>query len=84
MHQKLLPQDETELARCKKMSIEDINRILRMADLVIGDDAIYAATGVTNGELLRGFKFKGSVGTTQSLVMRAKSGTVRFVDGRHS
>ena len=49
-----------------------------------GDDAIFAATGVTDGELLRGVQFKGSVGTTQSLVMRAKSGTVRFVDGRHS
>lgn len=66
------------------MGIEDINRILRMEDLVKGDDAIFAATGVTDGELLRGVQFKGSVGTTQSLVMRAKSGTVRFVDGRHS
>ena len=65
------------------MGIEDINRILRMEDLVKGDDAIFA-TGVTDGELLRGVQFKGSVGTTQSLVMRAKSGTVRFVDGRHS
>ena len=66
------------------MGIDDINRILRMEDLVKGDDAIFAATGVTDGELLRGVQFKGSVGTTQSLVMRAKSGTVRFVDGRHS
>lgn len=48
------------------------------------DDAIFAATGVTDGELLRGVQFKGSGGTTQSLVMRAKSGTVRFVDSRHS
>ena len=83
IHGKLLPQNEAELARCK-MGIEDINRILRMEDLVKGDDAIFAATGVTDGELLRGVQFKGSVGTTQSLVMRAKSGTVRFVDGRHS
>ncbi|ACJ78996.1 class II fructose-bisphosphatase [Bacillus paranthracis] len=84
IHGKLLPQNDAELARCKKMGIDDINRILRMEDLVKGDDAIFAATGVTDGELLRGVQFKGSVGTTQSLVMRAKSGTVRFVDGRHS
>ncbi|MFD1735154.1 class II fructose-bisphosphatase [Bacillus salitolerans] len=81
---KLLPQTEEELIRCKKMGIEDVNRVLRMEDLVKGDDAIFAATGVTDGELLKGVQFKGSIGTTQSLVMRAKSGTVRFIDGRHS
>ena len=81
---KLLPQSEEELKRCKKMGIEDVDRILYMDDLVKGEDAIFAATGVTDGELLKGVQFKGSIGTTQSLVMRAKSGTVRFVDGRHS
>ena len=80
---KLLPQDEAELKRCISMGI-DVNKILRMEDLVRGDDAIFAATGVTDGELLRGVQFKGSYGETQSVVMRAKSGTVRFVDGRHS
>lgn len=81
---KLVPQNEEELARCKKMGIDDINKVLYMDDLVKGDDAIFAATGVTDGELLRGVQFKGSIGTTQSVVMRAKSGTVRFIDGRHS
>lgn len=81
---KLLPQSEEELNRCKEMGIADVDRILYMDDLVKGEDAIFAATGVTDGELLKGVQFKGSIGTTQSLVMRAKSGTVRFVDGRHS
>jgi fructose-1,6-bisphosphatase II len=81
---KLLPQSEEELKRCKEMGIEDVDRVLYMDDLVKGEDAIFAATGVTDGELLKGVQFKGSIGTTQSLVMRAKSGTVRFVDGRHS
>ncbi|MDG5787342.1 class II fructose-bisphosphatase [Evansella sp. AB-P1] len=80
---KLLPSNDEELARCKKMGIEDVNRVLRMEDLVRGDDAIFAATGVTDGELLRGVQYKGSRGTTQSVVMRAKSGTVRFIDGKH-
>ncbi|MFB7138302.1 MULTISPECIES: class II fructose-bisphosphatase [unclassified Bacillus (in: firmicutes)] len=81
---KLLPQNEEEIERCKHMGIEDPNRVLYMDDLVKGDDAIFAATGVTDGELLKGVQYKGNVGTTHSLVMRAKSGTVRFVDGRHS
>ncbi|MEE6451512.1 class II fructose-bisphosphatase [Gottfriedia acidiceleris] len=81
---KLLPQNEEEIERCKRMGIEDPNRVLYMDDLVKGDDAIFAATGVTDGELLKGVQYKGNVGSTQSLVMRAKSGTVRFVDGRHS
>ena len=80
---KLIPQDEAELARCIKMGL-DVNKILRMEDLVKGDDAIFAATGVTDGELLRGVQFKGAFGSTHSIVMRAKSGTVRFVEGRHS
>ncbi|RKJ31432.1 fructose-bisphosphatase class II, partial [Butyricicoccus sp. 1XD8-22] len=49
-----------------------------------GDDAIFAATGVTDGELLKGVQFKGSFGSTHSIVLRAKSGTIRFIEGRHS
>lgn len=81
---KLLPQNEEEIARCKKMGIDDPNKVLQMEDLVKGDDCIFAATGVTDGELLKGVLYKGSRATTQSLVMRAKSGTVRFIDGTHS
>ena len=80
---KLLPQNDGELDRCVAMGL-DCSKILRMDDLVKGDDAIFAATGVTDGELLRGVQFKANYGETQSIVMRAKSGTVRFIDGRHS
>ncbi|KKI89856.1 fructose 1,6-bisphosphatase [Bacillus sp. SA1-12] len=80
---RLIPQNEEEINRCAAMGI-DVKKILRMEDLVSGDDAIFAATGVTDGELLKGVQFKGSIGTTQSLVLRAKSGTARFIDGRHS
>ncbi|SDZ45079.1 fructose-1,6-bisphosphatase II [Evansella caseinilytica] len=80
---KLLPQNEEELRRCKKMGIDNVNRVLTMDDLVRGDDAIFAATGVTDGELLKGVQYKGATGKTQSVVMRAKSGTVRFIDGKH-
>lgn len=80
---RLVPQNDAEVERCKKMGI-DVNQVLRMEDLVKGDDAIFAATGVTDGELLKGVQFKGSYGSTHSVVMRAKSGTVRFIEGRHS
>ncbi|WP_147535003.1 class II fructose-bisphosphatase [Bacillus marasmi] len=79
---KLIPSNDEEIERCHKMGIE-VNKVLKMEDLVKGDDCIFAATGVTDGELLKGVQFKGSHGTTQSVVMRAKTGTVRFIDGRH-
>lgn len=80
---KLLPQSEEEIERCKKMGITDINQVLKMEDLVKGDDCIFAATGVTDGELLKGVQFKGNVAKTESIVMRAKSGTVRFISAEH-
>lgn len=81
---KLRPQTEEEIARCKKMGIENVTQVLRMEDLVKGDDCIFAATGVTDGELLRGVQYHGQKATTHSVVMRAKSGTVRFIEGKHS
>ncbi|RST77056.1 class II fructose-bisphosphatase [Siminovitchia acidinfaciens] len=80
---RLVPSNDTEIERCKKMNI-DVNQVFRMEDLVKGDDAIFAATGVTDGELLKGVQFKGSYGSTHSIVLRAKSGTIRFIEGRHS
>lgn len=79
----LIPQNEEEIERCRKMGIEDISQVFYMDDFCSGDDTIFAATGVTDGELLKGVQFKGSKATTQSVVMRSKSGTVRFVDGQH-
>lgn len=80
---KLVPKNDDEIARCQRMGIEDMDKVFYMNDFCSGDDAIFAATGVTDGELLKGVQFKGSKATTQSIVMRYKSGTVRFVDGQH-
>ncbi|MEW8986396.1 MAG: class II fructose-bisphosphatase, partial [Bacillus sp. (in: firmicutes)] len=60
---KLIPSNDEEIERCHKMGIE-VNKVLKMEDLVKGDDCIFAATGVTDGELLKGVQFKGSHGTT--------------------
>lgn len=80
---RLLPQNEDEYKRCGEMGLADPKQVLTMDKLVSGSDAIFAATGVTDGELLQGVRYRGSVGTTQSLVMRAKTGTIRFIDAKH-
>ncbi|MGZ8733587.1 MAG: class II fructose-bisphosphatase [Acidimicrobiia bacterium] len=61
----------------------DLNRVLTTDDLVSGDDAFFAATGITDGELLKGVRYWGDGASTQSLVMRSKSGTIRKIDARH-
>lgn len=80
---RLLPEDDEQYQRCIQMGIADPHRVLRMEELVKGDDAIFAATGVTDGELLKGIRYEGNQVKTHSVVMRAKTGTVRFMEGTH-
>src|SRR5699024_10109980 len=80
---RVLPNSQEEYDRCLKMGLKDPHQVLLMDDLVRGDDAIFAASGVTDGELLRGVRFKGGRATTHSVVMRAKTGTIRFIQGDH-
>ena len=61
----------------------DLDRVLTTNDLVRGDNCFFAVTGITDGEVLRGVHYDARGATTQSLVMRSKSGTVRRVDARH-
>jgi len=85
MQARLVPEDEAEYKRCLSMGIADPNQILTLNDLVGGDDSIFAATGVTDGELLKGVRFKGGeIAETYSLVMRAKTRTVRFINAVHN
>lgn len=62
----------------------DLDRVLLTDDLVSGDDVFFAATGITDGELLRGVRYFGDGASTQSLVMRSQSGTIRKVDTTHN
>src|SRR5699024_4237639 len=68
---KLVPSNEEEAQRCKDMGIKDIDYVYKMEDFCKGDDVIFAATGVTDGELLKGVQFKGNRATTETVVMRA-------------
>jgi fructose-1,6-bisphosphatase II / sedoheptulose-1,7-bisphosphatase len=80
---RLIFRNDDERARARKWGIEDLDRIYKLEDLAKGD-CIFAATGVTDGSLLQGVKYlKGGRMTTESVVMRASSGTVRWVKGDH-
>ena len=83
MQGRLLPSDDCEVARAKKMGIGDINKVLTIDDLVHGEDAIFAATAITQGDMLNPVHYFGGGVRTHSIVMRYKSGTVRFVDAIH-
>ena len=79
---KLAPRDEAERTRALDAG-HDLDRILTTDDLVASDDAFFAATGITNGELLSGVKYRGGGAHTHSLVMRARSGTIRNIYSEH-
>ncbi len=83
MQGRLCPTKEEEIARAEAMGIEDVRRKLTMDDLVRGDDVVFVATGVTDGELLRGVRYSGPIARTHSLVMRGTTGTVRFIEAIH-
>jgi fructose-1,6-bisphosphatase II len=61
----------------------DVDKVLTIDDLVGADDVFFAATGISDGELLRGVRYWGDGAGTQSLVMRSKSGTIRIIEATH-
>ena len=79
---KLWPRNEEERQKALDDGL-DLERVLTIDDLVRGDNVFFAATGVTDGELLQGVKYFGSGAKTYSIVMRSKSGTVRLVEATH-
>ena len=79
---RLLFRNDAERARAARWGVEDLNRIYRLEELAKGD-VIFAATGVTNGSLLAGVQRRKTMITTESVVMRASTGTVRWVKGEH-
>jgi fructose-1,6-bisphosphatase II len=81
---KLAPRDDAERQRALAAG-HDLSRVLGPDDLVASDDAFFAATGITDGDLLAGVRYRGAGGaTTHSLVMRARSGTVRTILSEHA
>ncbi|MFG2735153.1 class II fructose-bisphosphatase [Streptomyces harbinensis] len=79
---KLWPKDEAE-RRAALDAGHDLDRVLHTGDLVRGENVFFVATGITDGELLRGVRYSAETATTQSLVMRSRSGTIRQIDSTH-
>lgn len=83
MQGQLMFEDAGQIERAKEMGVVDPNRVYSIADMAKGD-VMFAATGVTSGAMLRGVRWSGQGAVTHSMVMRSKSGTVRFVEAHHN
>jgi fructose-1,6-bisphosphatase II len=79
---RLYPRDDGERQAALDAGY-DLDKVLTTEDLVSGDQIFFAATGVTDGELLRGVRYTPRRVLTQSLSMRSKSGAIRVIEGRH-
>jgi fructose-1,6-bisphosphatase II len=80
---RLWPRDDAERRKARDAGHEP-DRVLHTDDLVAGDNTFFVATGITDGDLLRGVRYSPAGASTRSIVMRSKSGTVRTVDSHHS
>jgi fructose-1,6-bisphosphatase II len=78
----LAPRDEDERRRALDAG-HDLDRVLSTDDLVSSDDVFFAATGITDGELMDGVRYRAGGATTYSLVMRSRSGTIRRIQSEH-
>jgi fructose-1,6-bisphosphatase II len=83
MQCKLWPRNDDDRREGEARGL-DFNRVLQLDDLCAGNDIFFAATGVTDGDLLRGVRYVRHGATTQSLAMRARSGTVRLIEATHN
>ncbi len=79
---KIWPRTDEEREKMKSDGI-DLNQVFRTNDLVKGSDVAFAATGITSGELLNGVQYFGWGARTSSIMMRSRSGTVRYIEARH-
>ena len=80
---RLWPRNDEERRKALDAGL-DLDQVLTTRELVRSDNVYFAATGVTDGELLRGVRYRAGGAQTQSIVMRSKSGTIRIVDSWHS
>src|SRR5581483_1423476 len=80
---RLWPRNDEERARAKEQGLA-LDMVLRMDDLVRGDDVFMSLTGVTHGELVGGVRYTGRGAYTETLAMRSRSGTIRRIQSHHN
>lgn len=81
---RLKPRNEEDIKKAEKLGITNVNRLYFTDDLARGNDMMFAVTAITDGELLQGVRYSGNFATTNSLVMRSKTGTIRHVKTDHT
>ncbi|MDY2948001.1 MAG: class II fructose-bisphosphatase [Mannheimia varigena] len=77
-----LTATEKELSRCNEMNVP-VNTVLKLEDLVRDDNLVFVATGITTGDLLKGIRRKGNIASTETLLIRGKSRTIRKIQSEH-
>ena len=82
IHARLYPRDDEERREALDQGF-DLDRVFMTNDLVRGDNVFFAATGITDGELLHGVHYYGNMATTDSLVLRSRTGTIRHIQATH-
>ena len=83
MQGRFLTRSEAERAKVQRLGLSDVQQILSIDDLVPGHDALFVATGITDGDVLKGVRLSGKGATTHSLAIRCQTGTIRFIQTEH-
>ena len=83
MQGRFLTRSEAERAKVQRLGLSDVQQILSIDDLVPGRDALFVATGITDGDVLKGVRLSGKGATTHSLAIRCQTGTIRFIQTEH-
>jgi fructose-1,6-bisphosphatase II len=83
MQGRFLTRSEAERAKVQRLVQGDVHQILSIDDLVPGHDALFVATGITDGDVLKGVRLSGKGATTHSLAIRCQTGTIRFIQTEH-
>jgi len=83
MQGRFLARTQTERAKVLRLGLQDINQILTIDDLVPGGEVLFVATGITDGDVLKGVRLSGKGATTHSLAIRCRAGTIRFIQTEH-
>lgn len=83
MQGRLVPETEEEIRRVHEMGIADVNKVLTLDDLVSTNDVYFVATGVTNGDMLKGVRFTEKHAITHTVIMRGLTSTIRFIEAYH-
>ena len=82
---KLMPRNDEEIKRCKDMNVGDVNKVLYMEDLVKGNEVFFSATGISDGDILKGVTYSSeNTVKTHSMVTRGETGTIRFIETIHN